>query len=84
MSEASTYPACCGASPGLPNSWAMAIGNVVEPDLERNEVAPNSPKETAAVRPEARKSAGRNKGSSTRNHVCSGVAPNVADASRND
>ena len=80
MSEASTYPACCVASPGLPTSCAMAMGKVVEFDLERNEVAPNSPKEIAAARPEARNSAGRKIGSSTRHQVRSGDTPSVADA----
>ena len=84
MSAASAKPACCVATPGLPSSCAIAIGNVVEPDRDKNEVAPNSPSDTAIERPVARNSAGFSRGNSTRRHVANGDAPSVADALRSD
>ena len=72
------------ATPGLPSSCAIAMGNVVEPERDRNDVAPNSPSETAMERPVARSSAVFSRGSSTRTHVANGDAPRVADALRSD
>jgi len=80
MSAASAKPACCVAPPGLPSSCAIAIGNVVELDRDKNDVAPNSPSDTAMERPEARKRAGFRMGNSTRRHVVNGDAPSVAEA----
>ena len=84
MSAASAKPACCVAPPGLPSNWAIAIGNVVEPDRDKNDVAPNSPSDTAMERPVARNSAGFRSGNSTRCHVVNGDAPSVADALRRE
>ena len=84
ISAASAKPACCVATPGLPSSCAIAIGNVVEPERDKKEVAPNSPSDTAIERPVARSSAGFSRGSSTRRHVANGDAPRVADALRSD
>ena len=84
MSAASAKPACCVATPGLPSNCAIAIGSVVEPERDRNDVAPNSPSDTAMDRPVARSSAGFRSGSSTRRHVANGDAPRVADALRSD
>ena len=84
MSAASAKPACCVAAPGLPSSCAIAMGNVVEPDRDMNDVAPNSPSDTAMDRPVARSSAVFSSGSSTRRHVVNGDAPRVADALRSD
>lgn len=72
------------ATPGLPSSCAIAMGNVVEPDRDRNDVAPNSPSDIAIERPVARSNAGFRSGSSTRTHVVSGDAPRVADALRSE
>ena len=72
------------ATPGLPSSCAIAMGNVVEPERDRNDVAPNSPSDTAMDRPVARSSAGFSRGSSTRTHVANGDAPRVADALRSE
>ena len=60
------------------------MGKVVESDRDKNEVAPNSPSDTAMDRPVARSSAGFRRGSSTRRHVVNGDAPRVADALRSD
>lgn len=60
------------------------MGKVVEPERDRNEVAPNSPSDTAMDRPVARSSAGFSSGNSTRIHVVNGDAPRVADALRSD
>ena len=60
------------------------MGSVVEPDRDKNEVAPNSPSEIAIERPVARSSAGLSIGRSTCSHVASGDAPKVADALRSD
>ena len=84
ISAASAKPACCVAAPGLPSNWAIAIGNVVDPDRDKNEVAPNSPSDTAIERPVARNSAGFISGISTRRHVVKGDAPRVADALRSE
>ena len=84
MSAASAKPACCVATPGLPSSCAIAMGNVVEPERDRKDVAPNSPSDTAIERPVARSSAGFSSGSSTRTQVANGDAPRVADALRSD
>lgn len=84
MSAASAKPVCCVAAPGLPSNCAIAMGNVVEPDRDKNDVAPNSPSDTAMERPVARNSAGFSSGNSTRHHVVNGDAPSVADALRSD
>ena len=84
ISAARTKPACCVATPGLPSSCAIAMGSVVEPDRDKNEVAPNSPRDTAIERPIARNSAGFSRGNSTRRHVVNGDAPSVADALRSE
>ena len=84
MSAASAKPACCVATPGLPSSCAIAIGSVVEPERDKNDVAPNSPSDTAKERPVARRRAGLRIGTSTRTHVTNGDAPRVADAFRSD
>ena len=80
ISAASAKPACCVAAPGLPSSCAIAIGKVVESDRDRNDVAPNSPSDTAMDSPVARSRAGLSIGRSTRRHVVNGDAPRVADA----
>lgn len=56
----------------------------MEPDRDKNEVAPNSPSDIAIERPVARSSAGLSIGRSTCSHVASGDAPKVADALRSD
>ena len=84
ISAASAKPACCVAAPGLPSNWAIAIGNVVEPDRDKNDVAPNSPREIAIESPVALRRAGLRSGSSTRRHVAIGDAPRVADALRSE
>lgn len=60
------------------------MGRVVEPERDRNDVAPNSPSDTAIERPVARSSAGFSSGSSTRTQVVNGDAPRVADALRSE
>lgn len=72
------------ATPGLPSSCAIAMGNVVEPDRDKNDVAPNSPSDIAIERPVARWSAGLSNGNSMRRHVVNGDAPRVADALRSE
>ena len=84
MSAASAKPACCVAIPGRPSSCAIAIGSVVEPDRDRNDVAPNSPSDIAIERPVARNRAGLRIGRSTRTHATNGDAPRVAEALRSD
>lgn len=84
ISVASAKPACCVTAPGLPSNCAMAMGKVVESDRDKNDVAPNSPSETAMDRPVARNRAGLSIGRSTRRHVVNGDAPRVADARRRD
>jgi hypothetical protein len=84
ISAARAKPACCVATPGLPSSCAIAIGNVVEPDRDKNDVAPNSPSDTAMERPVARRIAGVRMGMSIRAHVMNGDAPRVADAFLSD
>lgn len=56
----------------------------MEPDRDKNDVAPNSPSEIAMDRPVALRRAGLRSGSSTRRHVAIGDAPRVAEAFRND
>ena len=80
ISAASAKPAGGVAAPGLPSNWAIAIGKVVESDRDKNDVAPNSPSDTAMDRPVARNRAGLSIGRSTRRHVVNGDAPRVADA----
>lgn len=60
------------------------MGSVVEPDRDKNAVAPNSPREMAIERPVARRIAGLRIGMSTRTQVMNGDAPRVADAFRSD
>ena len=60
------------------------MGSVVEPERDKNDVAPNSPSDIAMDRPIARSSAGLSSGNSTRRHVANGDAPRVADALRSD
>ena len=84
MSAASVKPACCVATPGLPSSCAIAMGSVVEPDRDKNDVAPNSPSDTAMERPVALRRAGLRMGTSTRTQDVNGDAPRVADAFRTD
>jgi len=84
ISAASAKPACCVATPGLPSSCAIAMGSVVEPDRDKNDVAPNSPREMAIERPVARRIAGVRIGMSTRTQVMNGDAPRVADAFRSE
>jgi len=84
MSAASAKPACCVAIPGLPSNCAIAMGSVVEPDRDKNDVAPNSPREIAMERPVVRRIAGLRIGMSTRTQVMNGDAPRVADAFRSD
>ena len=62
----------------------MAMGKVVEPDRDKNDVAPNSPREIAIESPVALRRAGLRSGSSTRRHVAIGDAPRVADALRSE
>ena len=80
ISAARAKPVCCVATPGLPSNCAIAIGNVVEPERDKNDVAPNSPSEIAIESPVARRIAGLRMGTSTRAHVVNGDAPRVADA----
>ena len=84
MSDAKAKPACCVAVPGRPSNCVIAMGNVVEFDRVRNDVAPNSPSEIAMARPEARRRAGRTMGNSTVAHVRIGVLPRVDAACRKD
>ena len=84
ISAARTNPAGCVAAPGLPSSCAIAMGKVVEPDRDRNEVAPNSPRDIAIDRPVARNSAGFSSGNSMWRHVVNGDAPSVAEALRRE
>lgn len=69
-------------SPGRLMSWLMARGIVVEPLRDRNEVAPNSPSDTAAHNPLALRIAGVKSGMSIRIHVRSGLAPSDDAAKR--
>ena len=84
ISAASAKPACCVATPGLLSSCAIAIGSVVEPERDKNDVAPNSPSDTAIERPVARRRAGLRIGTSTCTQDVNGDAPRVADAFRSD
>ena len=56
----------------------------MEPDRDKNDVAPNSPSDTAIESPVALRRVGLRSGSSTRRHVAIGDAPRVAEAFRND
>ena len=67
--------ACWGACPTVPISWPIAIGIVVVPDLDRNDVAPNSPNDTAIDNPVARHSADFIMGISTEMKARRGDAP---------